>query len=70
MESLADNIGFSDEDLKRYKILAYLAVKEKFIEENSIPELVNKILTHYQSQGYFLPEPEELEAAKKELGLI
>ena len=70
MESPADNIGFSDEDLKRYKILAYLAVKEKFIEENSIPELVNKILTHYQSQGYFLPEPEELEAAKKELGLI
>lgn len=67
MEAPADSLGFSDDQIEKLAIMAYYATSSGFINQNSVPALIDQIVRHYQSQGFFILTPAEIEAAKKEL---
>jgi hypothetical protein len=64
-----NRVELSPELFTKFQIISFLAQKNGFIGENSIPELIEQILLHYQSKGFFVPTTEEIENAKIELGI-
>lgn len=62
-------IEFPEAMARELKIIAYIANESNFIAEATIPALVYKILKHYQGQGYFVPDANEVKRAEEALNL-
>jgi endonuclease III len=60
---------FSSDEIERLMIISYCAHKLGFTADVEISTLFKTLLLHYQSEGYLIPDENDIEEAKNALGL-
>lgn len=60
---------FTSDEIERLMIISYCAHKLGFTADTEISTLFKTLLLHYQSEGYLIPDENDIEEAKNALGL-